>query len=332
MKRICTLTLVVCLLATAAYAEVEGAWTAAVDANEKRPDRIYVNMTRGKHHNMGTTMRISDFAALTRAQIDAPAMTPVTFQLRREAGIATFEGTFKKGKGAGQFNFIGNRDYINAVRALGVPFELHKRKNKERSEEEDLFSLALHDVSTAFIKSMQAEGFKESLEKYLTMRIFDITPEYVREMRSLGFKNIDSEELVSTKIHRVTPEYVRKMRAAGWDLTLDELQSSSIHGATPEFAGEMRKLGYKLDFDDLVSFRIHKVTAEFINELRTLGYENVSADDLLSMRIHRVTPEFIRELKAVGYSKVPVEKLVSMRIHKIDAQYLKKMGGHGRPR
>ncbi|HEV7764617.1 MAG TPA: hypothetical protein VGQ76_06425 [Thermoanaerobaculia bacterium] len=330
MKRICTLTLVVCLLATAAYAEVEGAWTASID--EKRPDRIYMSMIRGTHNNMGTTMRISDFAALTRTAIDAPTMTPVNFQLRREAGTATFEGTFKKGKGAGQFTFVGNRAYINAVRALGVPFELNKRKNKERTEEEDLFSLALHDVSTAFIKSMQAEGFKESLEKYLTMRIFDITPEYVREMRSLGFKNIDSEELVATKIHRVTPEYVRKMRAAGWDLTLDELQSSRIHGATPEFAGEMHKLGYKLDFDDLVSFRIHRVTAEFINELRTLGYDKVSADDLVSMRIHRVTPEFIRELKAAGYSKVPVDKLVSMRIHKIDAQYLKKMGRNDRPR
>lgn len=324
MKRIFTLTLAVCLLATAAYAEVEGAWTASIE--EKRPDHIYVSITRGKLHHMSTTMRISDFTSLTRAQMDAPTMTLATFELRREAGTATFEGTFRKGKGAGQFTFVGNRAYINAIRALGVPFDLNKHRKKETTEEQDLFQLALHDVSTAFIKSMQAEGFKESLEKYLTMRIFDITPEYIREMRSLGFKNIDSEELVATKIHRVTPDYVRKMRAAGWDLTLDELQSSRIHGATPEFAAEMHKLGYKLDFDDLVSFRIHRVTPEFIAELRTLGYDKVSADDLVAMRIHRVTPEFIRELKAAGYSKVPVDKLVSMRIHKIDAQYLKKMG------
>lgn len=323
MKRI--LTLVVCLLATAAYADIDGAWTAASD--EKRPDRIYINLTQGRHHNMGMTMRISDFTALSRAQMDAPTMTPVTFELRREAGNATFEGTFRKGKGAGQFTFTGNRDYINAVRALGVPFDLEsKRKHRDRSEEEELFSLALHDVSTAFIKQMQAEGFKVSLEKYLTMRIFDITPEYIREMRSLGYKDIDDEELVSSKIHKVTPAYIREMRAAGWDLSLDELQSSSIHGATPAFAAEMKKLGYSLDFDDLVSFRIHKVTPEFINELRDLGYTRVSADDLVSMRIHKVTPAFIRELKAAGYSNVPVEKLVSMRIHKIDAEYLKRMG------
>lgn len=325
MKRILLLTLGVSLFATAAFANLEGAWTAS--AEDKRPDRIYMNITRGMHNNMGNTMRLSDFADLTRAQIDAATMTPVQFQMRREAGNIAFEGTFRRGKGAGQFTFTPNRGYIDAVRALGVPFDLqHHNRRREHTEEEDLFALALHDVSTAFIKQMQAEGFKVSLEKYLEMRIFDITPEYIREMRSLGFKNIDDDELVASKIHRVTPDYVRQMRAAGWDLSLDDLQSSRIHGATPEFAAEMKKLGYSLDFDDLVSFRIHRVTAEFINELRQLGYDHVSADDLVSMRIHRVTPEFIRELKAAGYSNVPVEKLVSMRIHKIDAEYLKRMG------
>jgi hypothetical protein len=329
MKRIQTLTLVVCLLAaTSAFADIDGAWTASTET--KRPDRIYINITQGRHHNMGTTMRISDFTALSRAQMDATTMTAVRFELRREAGNTTFEGTFRNGKGAGQFNFTGNRDYINLIKALGVPFDLdsdrRRSKRDDHSEEDDLFALALHDVSTAFIKQMQAEGFKVSLEKYLTMRIFDITPEYIREMRSLGYKDIDDEELVASKIHKVTPAYIREMRAAGWDLSLDELQSSSIHGATPEFAAEMKKLGYSLDFDDLVSFRIHKVTAAFINELKALGYDRVDADDLVSMRIHRVTPEFIRELKAAGYSNVPVEKLVSMKIHNIDVQYLKKMG------
>jgi hypothetical protein len=330
MKRILTLTLAVSLLASplftqSALAEIDGAWTASVD--EKRPDRIYLNITRGKFHNNGTTRLLSDFTQLTRAQIDAATMTPVRFEMRREAGNTVFEGTFRKGKGAGQLTFTANRGYIAAVRALGVPFELNsKRKKHDQTEEEELFTLALHDVSTAFIKSMQSVGFKVSLEKYLEMRIFDITPEYVREMRSLGFANIDSDELVASKIHKVSPDYVRKMRAAGWDLSLDELQSSRIHGATPEFAAEMRKLGYKLDFDDLVSFRIHRVTAEFINDLAQLGYKNVDADDLVSMRIHRVTPQFIREIQAAGYKNVPVDKLVNMRIHKIDAEYLKKMG------
>jgi hypothetical protein len=325
MKRIATLTLLVCLLATSAFA-LEGSWTASLD--EKHPDRVYLSLHQARNHNMGTTFTLASFSGLSTAQINAATMTPVQFAMRREAGTITFEGTFRNGNGAGQFTFAPDRSYIDKIRALGLEFDLEKprRRARERTDEEDLFTLALHDVSTAFIKSMIAEGYRVSLEKYLTMRIFNITPEYIREMRSLGFNNIDAEELVATKIHKVTPQFVREMRAAGWDLSLEELQSSAIHGATPAFAEEMRKLGYgNLSHDDLVSFRIHRVTAEFIESLRKLGYRNVSADDLVSMRIHRVTPEFIRELEAVGYTNVPVDKLVSMRIHKIDAQYLKKM-------
>jgi len=325
MKRIATLTLVVSLFATAAFAATDGAWTASTE--DKKPDRFYMNITRGRTHHMGTTFKIADFTGITRAQMDAATMTPVNFEMRREAGNATFEGTFKNGKGAGQFTFTPNRAYLDTIRSMGIAMTGESRRGRHRDwdEEEELFALAMHDVSTAFIKSMIAEGYRVSLEDYLTMRIFDITPEYIREMRSLGFKNISHDELVSSRIHRVTPQYVREMRAAGWDLSLDELQSTRIHGATPEFAAEMKKLGYNLDIDDLVSFRIHGVTSEFIKEMANLGYKNIDADDLVAMRIHRVTPEYIKELEQAGYVKVPIEKMISMRIHGIDAKFIKKM-------
>jgi hypothetical protein len=323
MKRILPLTLAVSLLtASAAFADLNGAWTASFD--EKRPDRIYLNLSYGRHHQNGSTMRLSSLAGLTPAQINATTMTPVQFVIDREAGKATFDGTFRNAHGAGEFTFTGNPSYPEAIRKLGVTFDLDR--DDSQHEQETLFTLALHDVSTAFIRSMQAEGYRETLQKYLTMRIFDITPEYIREMRSLGFKEIDADELVATKIHKVTPDYVRQTRAAGWDLSLEELQSSRIFKVTPEFAAEMRKLGFKdLSHSDLISFRIHKVTPEFIAEMRRLGYHDLSADDLVSMRIHKVTPEFIRELEAAGYHRVPVEKLVAMRIHKIDVKMIKKM-------
>ena len=332
MKRIPSLTPVVSLLlvslfaASTAFAQIDGAWTAS--RNEKHPDRIYFSITRGMNHQNGMSHKLSSFTGLSAAQVDAATMTPVTFEMRREAGTVAFEGTFRGGKGAGQFTFAPNRAYLDTIRGMGIEPTLEKRHRKPKDEAETLFTLAVHDVSTAFIKSMIAEGFRVTLEEYLSMRIFDITPEYIREMRSL-FGELSHDDLVSSKIHKVTPEYVREMRAAGQDLSFDEYQSSRIHGATPEFAEEMRKLGYgNLDHDDLVTFRIHRVTPEFITELRKLGYDKIPADDLVSMRIHRVTPEFIKELEAAGYVKVPVEKLIDMRIHGIDAKFIKKMSGN----
>lgn len=325
MKRIAVFTLAVCLLAaTASAADNEGAWTAIRD--EKRPDRVYFNISRRPTHNMGMTLALSSLTGLSSTQVDAAKTTPVRFERRAEAGNLAFDGTFRNGKGAGQFVFTPNPAFFDSVRALGVDVESRpgKRDRKPRDRDERLFALAIHDVSTAYIRSMIAEGYRVSLDEYLKMRIFDVTPEYIREMRSLGFKDVTSEDLVASKIHRVTPQFIRDMRAAGWDLSLRELQSSAIHGATPQFAEEMRRLGYgNLSHDDLLSFRIHRVNAEFIEELRQLGYERLTADQLVSMRIHRVTPEFIRELEAAGYAKVPVQKLVSMRIHGIDAKVVK---------
>ncbi len=327
-KRIATLTLLVSLLtaASALAAGFEGSWTAS--SSEKKGGYLQLNMTHRPHSMNGNTMALSKFSGLTSAQVEAATTTPVRFSMNREAGNIAFEGTFRNGNGAGQFTFTSNPAFLDSMRALGVDVtpESNRRGRKHDDEEELLYAYVLHDVSTAFVKSMIAEGYRVPLHKYLELRIFDITPEYIREMRGLGFRDISGDELVASRIHRVTPDYVRSMRAAGWNLNLDELQSTSIHGATPEFAEEMKKMGYaNLDIDELVSFRIHRVTPQFIRDLRQLGYEKIDADDLVSMAIHRVTPEYIRELKSAGYSRIPVEKLISMRISGVDAQFLRKM-------
>lgn len=295
MKRLLTLTTLLLLCASAAYGEVRGSWTASTD--DEKDGRIHFNITRRKNWNNGNTFLLSRFAGLTPAQINAAAQTPVQFQMRSEAGTINFEGFFRAGDGAGNFTFAPNPQYMETLRGLGLEPKIREKKHEERSDEDELFSLAIHDVSTDFIRTMRAEGFDVSLEKYTSMRIFNVTPEYIREMRGLGYKDITADKLVETRIHKVTPDYIRKMRAAGWDLSLNKLVASRIHGATPEFAAEMSRLGYSdLDHDDLIAFRIH-----------------------------RVTPEFIREVQAAGYRNVPLEKLVKMRIHGVDANFIKKM-------
>ncbi len=324
MKRLLILIIAMVLCAGAAYGEVRGSWTASTD--EEQDGRIHFTMNRRKNWNNGNTFQLSRFTGLTAAQINGSAQTPVQFQMRSEAGNIDFEGFFRQGDGAGQFRFTPNPQFLATLKSMGLEPKIRERSHEERSDEDELFSFAVHDVSTDFIRTMRAEGFDVPLEKYVSMRIFNVTPEYIREMRGLGYKDISADKLVETKIHKVTPDYIRKMRAAGWDLSLSKLVASRIHGATPEFAAEMARLGYAdLDHSDLIAFRIHRVTPEFIDELRKLGYDKVDADDLVAARIHRVTPEFIREVQAAGYKNVPLDKLVKMRIHGVDANFIKKM-------
>ena len=279
---------VLLIAASSAAAEIRGAWTAEVQDDQK----IQLNLTHRGSHN-GHTMAASDFAGLTDAALRATTQTPATFELKREAGRIALEGTFKNGFGAGQFTFNENPNYIATLRNLGVTFE------ESDHDGDEMLTMTMLDVSTDFIRSLQAEGYRGlSGEKYVAMRIFKVTPELIRELRSLGFDKIDADELVATRIHKVTPDYIRSMRAAGYT---------------------------NLSLDNLVAFRIHKVTPEFIRQLRDLGYQNVPADDLVAMRIHRVTPEFIKELKNAGYERIPIEKLIEMHIHGIDANFVRKM-------
>ena len=310
MKRI-AIALVFFLLATTVSAgEIRGAWTATT--SDEDAGKIYFQLNR-KHSNNGRTMRVADFKGLAASQINAAAQTPVTFALSREAGTIQFEGVFKAGLGAGQFSFSPNRAYLDTIRSLGVPLEgssdetrrsrpRHRpRSDREMTEDEMLFHYAMQDVSTSYIRAMQAEGFRVTLPDYFTMSIHRVTPESVRELRTLGYNNISYEDIIATHIHRVTPAYIRELRAAGIkDLPLEEL----------------------------VGMRIHRVSPESIKEYAALGYTNLNHDQLMKMSIHRVTPEYIRELKDAGYSNIPVDKLVQMRIHRIDPEYIRKMNAN----
>jgi hypothetical protein len=322
IRRFLTLTLAVSLFAVpSTLASIEGAWTAI--HQEDKADSIHLNIAR-ERNQMGLTLRLSRLPGLSSTDVQSDVATPVQFQLRSDAGTITFDGTFRNGKGSGHFLFGSNPGFVRELRALGVG--LDGQKGRTRTEEEALFPLAIHDVSIAFIRSMQAEGYRTTLDKYVAMRIFSVTPEFIREMRSLGFTTLSADDLIGSRIHKVTPEFVREIRAAGWDLSLSELQSSSMHGATPAFAEQMRAAGYpNLRHSDLVSFRIHRVTPAFVRELAELGYRDLPASKLLSMKIHRVTPQYIRELRDLGYSNVPVDKLISMRIHKIDPALVRKL-------
>jgi hypothetical protein len=304
------LTGVYLLMAMAARGDLGGAWTATTG---KRPDgRLQLQLHRG-HDNTGQTMKIADFTGLSAAQVASAAATPVTFSLRREAGTVSFEGSFRAGSGSGTFVFAPDAAYLEELRSLGVPAS--RGKHRGESEEEQLLSLAVLDVSTDFIRSMQGAGYRVSLDKYIAMRIFDVNPELIADFRELGM-TLDADQLIAGRIHGVTPAYVAQMRDLGRRADFDDLIATRIHGATPEFIAEMRDHGYgDLDLDDYVAFRIHGVSPKFVEELADLGYRDLSADDLVAFRIHGVTAEMIRELQAEGYDDISPDDLVSMKIH-----------------
>ena len=204
----------------------------------------------GGHGNWSSSSdyETRDFRGLQRPSGSSEA--PARFQMVRDAGTISFEGQLSESGGAGRFSFTASPEYVAALSQMGY----------RAPDADDLFSLAVHDVSRAFLQ----------------------------ELEKLGYKRVPLDDLVSMRIHGATPEFIRELKALGYDrLSVDDLVSMRIHGATPEFIRELKALGYdRLPADDLVSMRIHEVTPEFIRAMRSVGYERLSADDLVSMRIH----------------------------------------------
>ena len=307
--RIRLLTLCALLLcgSVASAADIRGAWTALV-----KGDRVHLNVVRD-HSNWGRSMPRAEFG-LSDSQLNSASETPVHFTFTRDAGTIDFNGTFQSGEGVGRFTFTPSRSYAETLRSLNVPADSH-------FDDEDLFSLAMHDVSIAFIHDMQSLGYRQSLDEYIAFRIHGVTTDFVRELRSLGYDKLSADDLVAFRIHGVTTDFVRELRSLGYDkLSADDLVTFRIHGVSSEFVRGMRDLGVKdLSADQLVAMRIHGVTIDYVRELRELGYSGLSSDDLVAMRIHGVTTRFIRDFADAGYHNIPVDKLVEMRIHGIQA-------------
>lgn len=286
MRRILTLAVFFYLTAMTAHADrTRGAW----HLSERSDGRMQFQMSSERSNN-SSPIDPKEFTGLTTAQRMATTETPVDFTLRRDAGTIHFTGTFVNGDGVGRFTFEPNRSFEAAVRSAGVKTE------GDDFDDDHLFSLALFDVSSSFIREMQSMGINADLDEYVAFRIHGASPAFARTMRDLGYK-LDADQLVAFRIHGVTPEFVRGMR----DLGVRDL-----------------------DADNLVALRIHGATVDFVRDLRDLGYRDVDADDLVAMRIHGVTTSYIRKLADAGYEHVPIDKLVAMKIHGIDEDFVRR--------
>jgi hypothetical protein len=331
MKRAPFAVLALLLLTGAAMAAddvTSGVWTATAGT-----DSMQFNFWTKNHGQNGLSIPSRAFTGLSEAQVAAVTITPVSFQLNREAGAISMEGTFKQREGSGHFTFQPNHKFAETMRSLGVgdddAGDDWDNSNEGPYSDRRLFTMAIIDLSTRYVRDMQALGYHAGSHEMFKLRLFGVDPQVVNDLRQLGYKELTAQQLIKMRIHGVRPDYIREMQAAGFrNLQVEDLIKSRIHGATPKFITEMRKLGYDgSSLEDFVRFRIHGVGSEYIQGLCERGYATVSAEDLVRMRIHGVTLDYIDELKKAGYDHVPSDKLIEMRIHGIDGSFAQSMNG-----
>jgi beta-lactamase regulating signal transducer with metallopeptidase domain len=152
-----------------------------------------------------------------------------------------------------------------------------------------------------YIDRMKAAGYDVDLDKYIAMKIQDVTPEYAAAMSKLGFGKLSADDLIACKIQGVTPEFIANIKQNG-------LEVKSIQ--------------------DAISYRIFDVSPEFIAQMKAAGFSGMSSQQLLAMRVQGVTPEYARSI-VQQFPGATAEDIVKTRIFNIDAAFIEMAKKHG---
>jgi beta-lactamase regulating signal transducer with metallopeptidase domain len=152
-----------------------------------------------------------------------------------------------------------------------------------------------------YIDRMKAAGYDVDLDKYIAMKIQNVTPEYAAAMAQLGFGKLSADDLIACKIQDVTPEYIAGLKQNG-------LEVKDVH--------------------DAISYRIFAVTPEFVAGMKAAGFSGLSSKQLLAMRVQGVTPEYAQAI-AKEFPGATAEDIVKTKIFNIDAAFIEMAKKHG---
>jgi beta-lactamase regulating signal transducer with metallopeptidase domain len=167
----------------------------------------------------------------------------------------------------------------------------------------------------SYIDRMKAAGYDVDLDKFIAMKIQNVTPEYAQAMAQAGFGKPSADELISCKIQGVTPEYISGLKQQGFQIkSFQDAVSFRIFGVTPEFVAGMKSAGFNdLTSEQLVALRVQGVTPEYARQIAQ-EYPGVTVDDVVKTRIFHIDAAFIESAKKHGFTHLSLEKLVQLRI------------------
>ena len=180
-----------------------------------------------------------------------------------------------------------------------------------------------------YIDRMRAAGYNVDLDKYVAMKVQDITPEYAEQMTKATGERPSADDLIALKVQDVTPDYIARMRAAGYTGDLHKVIAMKVQDVTPEYAEQMAKAtGEKPNVDQLIALRVQDVTPEYMSRMRAAGY-NGDLNKFIAMKVQDVTPEYAEQMAKVGFGKPSVDDLVALKVQGVTPEYAAKLHADG---
>jgi beta-lactamase regulating signal transducer with metallopeptidase domain len=166
-----------------------------------------------------------------------------------------------------------------------------------------------------YIDRMKAAGYDVDLDKYIAMKIQDVTPEYAAAMSKIGFGKLSADDLIACKIQGVTPEFIAGVKRSGLEVkSIQDAISYRIFDVSPEFIAQMKAAGFSgMTSQQLLAMRVQGITPEYARSILQ-QFPGATPEDIVKTRIFNIDAAFIEMAKKHGFSGLSLEKLVQLRI------------------
>ena len=285
-----------------------------------RPDRVRfgINWTNGNSNSTWTNdMPWSSFQGLDAQQLSR-LNGEHTFKFVRDAGTLVCTGVIANGRGRGDYSFQENPAYLTELQKLGFL----------SPTSDDLFQMAMNDVSLAFVRGVKSVGLEASTSDLLDLRNHGLSADFIREAKNSGSQSLTVRDLIQLKDHGVQSDFLRGLKDSGYAVPVNEIIAMRDHGVDVGYLKELARYGLNPDAEDLPKLKYHGVSPEFLRALDDGGFGDLEVNEIVEMRDHGVDPKFLKEAKTLGYT-FSSRDIIQMRDHGVDGAYLRKLKDTG---
>jgi hypothetical protein len=130
-----------------------------------------------------------------------------SFALVRDAGTFSFTGSFQSGRGQGEWTFKGSAGFATELRNHGY----------DQFSEEQLYTLALNDVHSAYITELARAGYRNlSVNELISLYSNNVRAAYITSLESVGYARLSIRDLLALKTNGVTDAYIKSLQTRGY--------------------------------------------------------------------------------------------------------------------
>ena len=283
------------------------------------PGRVHLTMERsrpGSREVTGSDVPLANFRGFTLDMLGHSGPAKLTYV--QDAANIECEGRFAWGRGSGSFTLTPNAAFVSELNRLGFA----------APREDELFLMAIANVSLDFVGEVRSADIASSLRDLLDMAAHGVDSKYIHEVNRTGYRDLRAQDYIELRDHGVESRFLEELKQAGYQLRTSQVIELKDHGGDSKYMRSLAAYDLHPDAMELVALRDHGVTPEFLRGFRDAGYGALPADRTIELKDHGVGRDFVAEAHDLGYRFTPAE-LIELHEHGVDGKYLRTIRDSG---